>query len=587
MPPAAFTADDRAARWARLLPTWFRGSLAVDSVPAPWRDSVRSAVTVPVVAGAAYAIAGPGAALYAALSALLIVLSERSGTTGQRTLRSGLALLAGVLAMVLGPYTAGAGLAPLLDVLAFGLLSGVLSALGSGSSFAAMQLLVQMAVAGGVRIDVPVEAKLTAYVVGGVVALSGMWLQSALERTDRLYVAALVEAVDALSASATPAAVDRGARRRLADTRLAAATQLILTARPVGRRRRARLAVYRSVLGRVSVLAAVLSGRPVDARAAGLLRDYAVALAEMSPPGRAESGAARRRPAQPCLPGGLAELLPGLPEPPSPIPVRHIVSARLGDRRSWFFVTRLLLCLLVAELLRQITPVGHSYWIVLTVGLCLKPDFASVFSRSLQRGVGTAAGVAAGWVATFFGAGYAFLPILAALCAAIPWAVRRNYWVFSVIITPVVLLLLDYGGPVGPDVLLQRLVNTATGCAVVLVVGYALVPATWWPPIDRERARIEAELDRLSAASPVVSTVDRSLRRASIAAELRDMRDRAAQARAEPAPIRERAGEWARQADLLEESLVAVTDLLAIDGSAGHAVRADPCLRRGDDHQSF
>jgi hypothetical protein len=317
----------------RLIPDWFIRTVTFGSTSTPWRDSVRSAVTVPAVAGVGYAIGGPGAALFSSLSALLIVLSERSGTTGQRTLRSGCALAGGTLAMIFGP--------------------------------------------------------------------------------------------------------------------------------------------------------------------------------------------------------------------------------------------------------------GSSYWIVLTVALCFKPDFASVFSRTLQRGIGTGLGVVIGWGATFFAAGYSVLPILAVLCAAIPWAVRRNYWAFSVIITPLVLLLLDYGGTVGPDVLLQRLVNTATGCAVVLIAGYALVPATWWPPVDRERQRVEADLARVTAAGPTASLADRSLQRAAIGSALQAMRDRAAQANGEPRPIRVRALQWARVADCLEERLVAASGTLAGGTTPdGGAPTAECRLRRGDGPQA-
>ncbi|MCH6171167.1 FUSC family protein [Pseudonocardia alaniniphila] len=558
-----------------LLPDWFIRTIAFGSAPAPWRDSVRSAVTVPAVAGVGYAIGGPGTALISSLSALLVVLSERSGTTGQRTLRSACALAGGTLAMVFGPATGGTGFAPLLVVLTFGLVSGLLSALGSGLSFAGMQLLVQMAVAGGVQIDISTTTRVTAYVLGGLTAISGMWLQSALERTDRLYATALSQAVRALGAYAnSPAGGDASELRRAMETTLAAAAQLILTARPIRRARRAKLALYRSVLARVSVLVTVVRSRSVDARTAEALRAYAEEIAAITPSTRVE----------PHLTAPVAALLPATSlEPPRPVPVRRIVSAQLGHRRSWQFVARLLLCLLVAEFLRQITPFGHSYWIVLTVALCLKPDFASVFSRTLQRGIGTGLGVVIGWGATFFAAGYSVLPILAVLCAAIPWAVRRNYWAFSVIITPLVLLLLDYGGTVAPDVLLQRLVNTATGCTVVLVVGYALVPGTWWPPVDRERERVEADLARVTTTQPIASLVDRSLQRAAIASTLQAMRDRAAQANSEPRPIRVRALRWARVATCLEDRLMSASEPLT-GGTTPHcSAPVAECLPRPGD----
>ncbi len=93
--------------------------------------------------------------------------------------------------------------------------------------------------------------------------------------------------------------------------------------------------------------------------------------------------------------------------------------------------------MMIAELARQLTPIGHSYWILLTVALVLKPDLASVFSRSLQRGFGTAVGLLIGWsVMVLAPSLFILLMVFAALSAAIPYAVRRNYAWFSVIVMP-------------------------------------------------------------------------------------------------------------------------------------------------------
>ncbi|MFI5614901.1 FUSC family protein [Amycolatopsis sp. NPDC051903] len=522
-----------------IVPHWFTASLAFARSPVPWRDSVRSALTLPGVSAVSYAVGGPAIALYASLSALLIVLSERGGTTGQRTLRSGGGLAAGALAMVAGPLTAGGGVRPIAVVLAFGLLAGLLSCLGSGLSWAAMQLLVQMAIAGGISVDLALRDKVCAYLAGGVVALAGMWLQSAFERTDRLYARALADAVGALAGwagSPRPAALGRSA-----DGALGAAADLVLTARPVRPARGQRIAVYRSILGTTSVLATLLRARSTSPHIAAALGEYAAAVTNVSGPA----------PRAPSLPGALAGILSAPLPVARPIPVARIVAERLGDGRSWAFTAQLSLCLLAAEVLRQLTPFGHGYWIILTVALCLKPDFASVFSRTVQRGFGTAVGVVLGAVATCFSGGYWLLPILAALCGFIPWAVRRSYWAFSVLITPLVLLLLDYGGPTGPAVAVQRLVNTATGCLVVLVFGYALRPGTWFPRFERESRRLATMIERM----PGGSLVDVSLQRVKVATELAALRGRARQAGSEPRALRERAAGWSAVADRLENAL--------------------------------
>ena len=46
----------------------------------------------------------------------------------------------------------------------------------------------------------------------------------------------------------------------------------------------------------------------------------------------------------------------------------------------------------VAAVISQVLPLQRSYWVVLTVGIILKPDYGSVFARAVQRGVGTVVG---------------------------------------------------------------------------------------------------------------------------------------------------------------------------------------------------
>ncbi len=99
--------------------------------PVPINDVFRSAVTVPLVLGATEAIAGPREAIFAGLAAMLVVLGERSGTTGQRMFKAGAGFLAGTFAMTFGPLTTGSSLVPLGAVVGFAVISGVLSSFGA------------------------------------------------------------------------------------------------------------------------------------------------------------------------------------------------------------------------------------------------------------------------------------------------------------------------------------------------------------------------------------------------------------------------------------------------------------------------
>ncbi|MFM0500832.1 FUSC family protein [Paraburkholderia caffeinilytica] len=525
---------------------WFMGSLAIGSAPAPLAETIRAALTVPIVLAFSYHFFDPKIALFASLGALLVVLGERPGTTGQRLYKAGSGLLAGLLAMAAGPLTAGTGVTPILIVLAFAVISGILSAYGAALSFAGMQLLVQMAIAGGLKVDLPLEHKLIAYSLGGLIALAGAWLVSARQRTHRLYGAQLAEVLEALMlrerslATHQPSEEDRLAQRNI-DGNLASASSLVLTARAIGQRRKRFLQMLRSVRDGVSLATA---------------KSFAFA----SPP----DPDALQSAAQTLRSGNYAELPSWLTDHPGrlPEPIGKTVTRPWSSRHNRLFIVRLSLCMVAAEIIRQITPFGHGYWILLTVALILKPDITSVFSRSLQRGIGTAIGVVVASFVTLLAPGYAAILIVGLLCAGIPYSVCRNYAWFSVLITPVVLILLDLGGTVGLNVLVQRVIHTETACVLVLVLAYAFWPDTWRPSARPEIARLCDQLADLALSIPLDFDGDAAValsdRRLAIAHGIAELRLRATTASSEPQGPRLRAKHWQEVAACLENALQAI-----------------------------
>ncbi len=493
-------------------------------------DVIRSAVTVPFVIAVSYTVAGPQGSLFAAVAAMLVVLSERSGTTGQRAFKSGAGLAAGILAMGFGPLTGGAGLVPFATVLLFGLAAGVLSGFGAALSFAGMQMLVQMSIAGGLVITMPVPERVAFYAAGGLVALAGALAQSWWERTDRLYGQAIEQARDSLAAWPRPGDQDSDSvlteRHEATDEVLAQARDLILTARPRRHHRRVLLTRARQQYAQLSVdVTFLIAGQPAPSQTAAA----------------------------------------------QPRPVRDIAKQALRSRASWNFVLRLEICLAVGEVIRQMIPLGHSYWILLTIALSLKPDLAPVFTRTMQRAIGTILGVAIGWVAVVLTPGYEALPVLAVLGAAIPFTVRRSYGWFSVIITPQIFLILDLGHRIGPAVLGQRILATVIGCLIVLTIGNAWWPATWTGAICRDADALSGTIagfpgDRGSSAFEVA---EERLREAAAVAALRArLRVRSA----EPG-VRQR-GHLKRAADQisdLESTLVARTRAWVQVAVAGHS----------------
>ena len=139
-----------------------------------------------------------------------------------------------------------------------------------------------------------------------------------------------------------------------------------------------------------------------------------------------------------------------------------------------------MLCTGVAAVASEVLPLSRSYWLVLTVGIILKPDYGSVFARAVQRGIGTVVGAVLGaailavvpygpWLLLPFG-------VLAAL---LPYAKARNFGLAATFLTPLVVLLIDLLDVGGWRLAEVRLVDTALAAAIVLLVGYAPWPSAW------------------------------------------------------------------------------------------------------------
>jgi uncharacterized membrane protein YccC len=122
--------------------------------------------------------------------------------------------------------------------------------------------------------------------------------------------------------------------------------------------------------------------------------------------------------------------------------------------------------------------------------------------------------------------------------------VRRNYGLFAAFLTPIAILLLDFGLPVDPSIVGLRLLDTLLGCVIVLVAGYLLWPETWRVRLGG-RVADAADLlaDYLEAAFGESAARRRQLRRRTYS-DLADVRVAMQRSLAEPPPMRTRAMAW-------------------------------------------
>ena len=240
-----------------------------------------------------------------------------------------------------------------------------------------------------------------------------------------------------------------------------------------------------------------------------------------------------------------------------------------------------MLCTGVAAVISEVLPLARSYWVVLTVGIILKPDYGSVFARAVQRGVGTVVGAVLGAVILItvpYGP-WLLLPF-GVLAALLPYGKARNFGLAATFLTPFVVLLIDLLDTAGWHLALDRLVDTAVACAVVLIVGYAPWPSAWQAHLPTQFAEalraVCAYADQALVTSPaerIASTGTarapgrapgeeppwRSRMRRRTYRALSNLRAEFQRTMSEPTPVSRRASAWWPAVVALEELMDAVT----------------------------
>ena len=247
---------------------------------------------------------------------------------------------------------------------------------------------------------------------------------------------------------------------------------------------------------------------------------------------------------------GAADLVSGKRQPESsPAPrgpsarerLRDVLAETAGGRLTRVFALRLMLSIGVAAVVSQEFPIQRSYWVVLTVAIVLRPDFGSVFARALQRGIGTMVGAVLGAIIlVVIPAGPLLLLVCAVFAGLLPYGRDRNWGLFSTFLTPLVVILIDLLHPVGWSLALDRLIDTALGCAIVLLVGYAPWPSSWHAHLPEQLAVALDSVARYTEQALLGQPGRSSLRRQSYRA-LSDLRTEFQRTMAEPPSVSRRA----------------------------------------------
>ena len=139
----------------------------------------------------------------------------------------------------------------------------------------------------------------------------------------------------------------------------------------------------------------------------------------------------------------------------------------------WQYTLRIVLCLAAAEALVLMWPYGHGYWIAITVAIVVHRNLQEALPRALERAGGTVGGVLLCGALMFAAPSvWGLIATIAVLAALRPLLRETNYTVYAAVMTPLVILLLDYGQAPSLATVMDRLVATLAGCTLALTLGY-------------------------------------------------------------------------------------------------------------------
>ena len=166
-----------------------------------------------------------------------------------------------------------------------------------------------------------------------------------------------------------------------------------------------------------------------------------------------------------------------------------------------------LVCLIGFILGRTVAMGHHSYWILLTIIVILKPGFSLSKQRNYQRLIGTVAGGVVGiGILTYIPSKDTQFILLVVFMIGTYSFLRLNYVVSVLFMTPYVLILFKFLG-VG-IVVKERIVDTLIGSSIALVASYLIFPTWEYDQIlDSLKSVLEANLGYLVRVAETISGV--------------------------------------------------------------------------------
>jgi hypothetical protein len=159
----------------------------------------------------------------------------------------------------------------------------------------------------------------------------------------------------------------------------------------------------------------------------------------------------------------------------------------LGQLGGWQYPLRLTVCLAIAECIASLWPGHHAQWIPLTVVLLTRRVLEATPVRTTQRALGTVLGVMVASVLLAWHPPVWGIAILVGPLGGVrPLLRARNYLLYSLVMTPLILLMLDAGRAADLGVLFDRVLATLIGSGLVLSAGMVVSHLTAKPGADNK-----------------------------------------------------------------------------------------------------
>lgn len=139
---------------------------------------------------------------------------------------------------------------------------------------------------------------------------------------------------------------------------------------------------------------------------------------------------------------------------------------------------RVAIAMLLGYVITKLLPYGHhSYWVLLTISVILKPAFSLTKQRNIERIMGTLAGGLIGvLVLTYIPNKNVQFGFMVLFMLGTYSAQRINYIVMVICVTPFVLILFSFLGVSYLGVAEERFFDTLLGGVIALIAGYLLFP---------------------------------------------------------------------------------------------------------------